>query len=53
MIHLTRATAFIYIAAVVVVGGGHTLRIEVCHRNQPKKNKVLLHKPLLSLYYTF
>ena len=36
-------------ADVIVIGDGHGLRIEVCHRNQPKKSKLLLYKLLFSL----
>ena len=38
-----------YNAAVVVIDSGHSLRIEVHHRNQPNKSKIVLYKPLLSL----
>ena len=36
-----------YMAAVVVISSGHSLRIEVCHSNQPNKSKLSLYKPLL------
>ena len=29
------------------------LTVEVCHRNQPNKNKLVLYKPLLSLKQSF
>ena len=37
-----------YMAAIVVISGGHGLRIEVCHRSQPNKSKLSLYKVLLS-----
>ena len=38
-----------YMAAVVVIGDGRGLRIEMCHRNQPNKSEVSLYKLLFSL----
>ena len=32
-----------YMAAIVIIGGGHGLRIEVRHSNQPNKSKLLLY----------
>ena len=39
-------------AAVVVIGDGRGLRIEMCCRNQPNKSKLLLYK-LLFFTLTF
>ena len=36
-------------AAVVVIGDGHALRIELCSRNQPNKSKLSLYKLLFLL----
>ena len=38
-----------YMAAVVIISSGCSLRIKVCRRNQPNKSKLVLCKPLLSL----
>ena len=40
-------TAPLFIAAVVVIGDGHGLRIEARHRNQPNKSKLSLYKLLM------
>ena len=40
-------------AAVVIIGGGRGLKVEACHRNQPNKGTLLLHKPLLTYTLTF
>ena len=37
-------------AAVVNIVSRCGLRIDTCHRNQPNISKLLLYKPLLSLY---
>ena len=39
---LTKGYNF-YMAAVVIIGGGHCLRIEQCWRNQPSKSKPSLY----------
>ena len=36
-----------YMAAIVCIVNRHGLTIEACHRNQPNKSKLALHKPLL------
>ena len=40
---------YFYMAAVVLISRGCGLRIEVHHRNQLIKNKLVLYKPLISL----
>ena len=40
-----------YMAAVVFIGDGCGLRIEVRYRNQPNKSKLLLYKLLFSLLH--
>ena len=37
-------------AVVVIIGGGHGLRIELHRRNQRNKSKLSLYKPLLLLF---
>ena len=37
-------------AAIVGIVSSRGLRIEVRHRNQPNKSKLMLYKPLLRLY---
>ena len=36
-----------YMTAIVVTGSGHSLRIEVCRRNQPISSKLELCESLL------
>ena len=33
-----------YMATIVVIGGGYSLRIKACCRNQPNKSTLLLYK---------